>query len=353
LGDLPARSAVKYPQAVATVREPPDSLHVLVTQVWEELLGIRGIGVSENFFEIGGYSLLAARLAVRIEACVGRRLPIKVLFENPTIAGIVAALRQSERAEFEPVVALRLGGSKVPFFFLHGDPTGLGLYCRRFGNDLGAGRPIYAVAPHGADGGAVPRSIEEMAGERLRLMLRIQPEGPYLLGGYGMGAIVAFEMARQLERLHKRVQHLILVEAQHARYRYAVFEALFARLARNVGVRNERSRRWLAQQRANLYDLRCRLRPFTEYEDALTAHVKGAQERAVRRYVWHTLDVPATMLCAREERSVACERVQTMWSPLLPALDVRIIPGDHETVLVQNVDSLVAELSHVLDKADP
>jgi thioesterase domain-containing protein len=276
-----------------------------------------------------------------------------VLFEDPTIAGMVTALRQSERAEFEPIVALGSGGPKVPFFFLHGDSTGLGLYCRRFGTGLGAGRPIYAVAPHGADGGAVPESIEEMARERLRLILQLQPEGPYLLGGYCMGAIVAFEMARQLRRLHKPVQHLILVEAQHARYRYAVFEALFARLARSAGVGDERSHRWLAQQRANLFDLRCRLTPVAEHDDALTAHVKPAQERAVRKYVWHSLDVPATMICAREERSAARERVQTMWSPLLQALDVRIIPGDHETVLVQNVDALVAELSHALEEAHP
>jgi amino acid adenylation domain-containing protein len=361
LSELPRRSNGKFDrdalapvppqQRVAPVRELPDSLHVLVTQVWEELLGIRGIGTSENFFEIGGYSLLAARLTVRIEASVGRRLPIKVLFENPTIGGMVAALRQSERAEFEPIVALRSSGSKPPFFFLHGDSTGLGLYCRRFGDGLGAGRPIYAVAPHGADGGAVPQSIEEMARDRLRLILEIEPEGPYLLGGYCMGAIVAFEMARQLQRLGKRVQHLVLVEAQHARYRYAVFEGLFARLARCIGVGDDRSHRWLARQRASLYDLRCRLPPFAHYEDALTAHVKPAQERAVRGYVWQTLGVPATMVCAREERSAARERVQAMWSPLLPMLDVRIIPGDHETVLVQNVDSLVAELARTLEKA--
>ena len=338
---------------LATPRKPPDSLHVLLTHIWEELLGISGIGVSENFFTLGGYSLLAARLAVRIETCSGRRVPISVLFEDPTIGGMVAALRQRERAAFEPVVALGAGGSKAPFFFLHGDSTGLGLYCRRFGNGLGAGRPIYAVAPHGADGGAVPQSIEEMARERLRIMLEIEPEGPYLLGGYCMGAIVAFEMARQLQGLHKRVHHLVLVEAQHARYRYAVFEGLFARLARSIGVREEHSQRWLAQRRSDLYHLRCRLTPFADEDDAATAHVKPAQERAVRKYVWPTLDVPATMLCAREERSARPERVHAMWSPLLPTLDVRIIPGDHRTVLVHDVDSLVAELAHALEKADP
>ncbi len=331
--------------------EPPDSLHVLVTHIWEDLLGVRGIGAGENFFDIGGYSLLAARLSARLETRIGRRLPIGVLFRDPTIAGMVATLRQCERAEFEPIVALRSSGWKAPFFFLHGDSTGLGLYCRRFGDGLGAGRSVYAVAPHGADGGAVPRSVEEMARDRIRLMLQIEPEGPYVLGGYCMGAIVAFEMARQLRQLHKPVQHLVLIEAQHARYRYAVLEGVFAQLARTVGVSDDRSHRWLALQRANIYDLRCRLVPFDECEDAVTAHVKPAQERAVRSYVWRALDVPTTMLCAREEPSAELERVVARWSPLLPILDVRIIPGDHRTVLVEHIDSLVTELALSLEMA--
>jgi thioesterase domain-containing protein len=331
--------------ALPSRTEPADPLHEIVLHLWEDVLGVRGIGPHDDFFSLGGHSLMAARLIGRIRARIGHRVPLASFFADPTIAAMVTAIRENERAALEPVVALRSEGPNTPLFFLHGDVPGLGLYCRRFG-DVIADRPIYAVAPHGVDGEPIPETIEDMARDHLRTILAVQPEGPYLLGGYCLGGMVALEITRQLEAMRKDVVHLIIVEAQDARRGIGtMIEGALAQIAGLFGVHAERSRPWLHDRRRALG---AALRGAGLVHAPQIAGIDMTHHRIVGRYVWRPVRAPATMICAADARGSRPGQVRRMWSGLFPSLDARTIPGDHFSSIGRHVDAFTATLASVL-----
>lgn len=364
LPELPNGKVDRRTLADRVFAEPADSLPALsgvdtlvgfLIDLWEDLLGVDGIGTSDDFFTLGGHSLLAARAIARIEAAFGTRVPFSAFFADPTIAGLARAIRSEERASFESIVAVQTAGERTPFFFLHGDYTGVGLYARRFAGALGEGQPIYAIPPHGADGGPVPPTVEEMARDSVRLVRSVQPHGPYLVGGYCYGGLVAFEMARQLLACGEQVLHLVLIEVQGIRTRFGYLEDAAATIAGRVGIEDEISRRWIASRRDGARRAWRRLRPLPTgsgepfvQSDPATAHVERAQERALNAYVWRRIPVRATMLCARDVAGDNVAAISRNWGGLFETLDVRLIPGDHMSSLTRNLPSLTAELGNIL-----
>jgi amino acid adenylation domain-containing protein len=338
-----------------------DSLIDFLIALWEEVLGTKGVRTSDDFFSLGGHSLLAARVIARIEAAFGTRLPFSTFFADPTIVGLARAIRSEERESFEPIVAVQATGSRTPFFLLHGDYTGIGLYARRFAGTLGEEQPIYAIPPHGADGGAVPATIEEMAREHLRLVRSVQPVGPYLIGGYCFAGLVALEMARQLRNDGEQVKHLIILAAERIRTRFGFLEDAAAKIAGRAGIPDEMSRRWISSRLDDARRAWRSVRPRAPragatvvLPDLVTAHVEPAEERALRAYVLRHVPVRATMLCARADAGNNVGPIARNWAGLFAALDVRLIPGDHTSALTRHLPSLTAELRNILEaNAEP
>lgn len=190
---------------------PRDSFELRLAQIWEEALGIDRIGVKDSFFELGGHSLLAVRVIARIQKTFGQSLPLAALFEKPAIEQLAPLLRRGfEATDFSPLVALRDTGSDTPLFLVH--PAGGGVLCYyELARHLGADRPLYGLQFQGFEDqseGFV--SVQKMATEYLRCIRKVQPRGPYLLGGWSAGGVVAFEMARQL-RAEGQAVPLVLV----------------------------------------------------------------------------------------------------------------------------------------------
>jgi thioesterase domain-containing protein len=132
-----------------------------------------------------------------------------------------------------PIIEIQKGtDSKRPFFFLHGDFNGGGFYCLNLARGLGADQPFYALQPHGLDEGPVPPSIELMAESHLKALRSVQPNGPYLLGGYCNGGIVAFEMARRLQAEGEKVDLLALVCTSANNVRFRLLETIINGLSR-------------------------------------------------------------------------------------------------------------------------
>jgi thioesterase domain-containing protein len=194
-------------------------------------------------------------------------------------------------------------------------------------------------------------------------MQSVQPRGPYVLGGYCFGGVVALEMARQLRKRGEHVAHLVMIEGQDVRPRFAYLEDVAAAIACRAGIRDETGRRWLAARREDIRRalerifgrtrfhsspaaIEKRLRP-AQFDPA-TAHVQHARNRALRAYVWRRVPVRATMLCAREQPDAIPGTVRRDWVSLFEHLDVRLIPGDHITSLTRNLPRLTAELSDIL-----
>jgi thioesterase domain-containing protein len=183
--------------------------------IWEDLLDVRPIGIRDDFFDLGGTSLLAVRVVERIEQVWGKKLALAALFAGPTIQQLAQALLEAgddATGTRVPVVALQTGGSRQPFFFLHGHPNGTASYCFPLARALGPDQPFYALDPYRLDDLAVPPTLEEIAATHLEALRAIHPEGPYLLGGFCNGGNVAYEMARQLHAAGQAVDLLVLVD---------------------------------------------------------------------------------------------------------------------------------------------
>ena len=185
-----------------------------LVQIWEELLGVRPIGIKDDFFELGGDSLLAVRLFDRMAQVCGKKLALATLFAGATIEQVAKALGEETQTQTRaPLVVVQAGGSRRPFFFLHGQWTGGALYSRELAHHLGPEQPFYLLEPYKFDGLAVPPTLEEMAAAHLETLRSVQPEGPYLLGGWCNGGLVAYEMARQLHAQGQTVDLLVLMDS--------------------------------------------------------------------------------------------------------------------------------------------
>ncbi len=215
---------------------PTLMVHYQLRAIWEELLGARPIGIRDNFFDVGGHSLLATRLVDRIKQVFRKKLPLSTLFTAPTIEQLADVLLREEDIDTNsraPLVAVQLGKSKRPFFFFNGDGYGGAFYCFNLARDLGTDQPFYVLEPHRYqfdDLQALP-SFEAMVAAHIEPLRTVQPEGPYLLGGFCGGGLVAFELARQLHAAGQAVDLLALIEPGVASTRLRLSRSFISRIA--------------------------------------------------------------------------------------------------------------------------
>ncbi len=301
---------------------PPrsDSERRLAT-LWQELLGIDSVGIDEDFFAIGGHSLLAVRLLTRIERTFGRNVPLATFFAHPTIKAIAVFLEQQRAAEpASGLLALQPRGTRPPFFCVPGGATGIAM--KDLALYLGQEQPFYVLQPEGIEDGQTPReSVEEMAKRHIDDLRMIQPAGPYFLGGRCFGGLVAYEMAQQFKRSGEEVRLL------------AIIDMMFPPA-------HERSRRALltpAQRTTLAPGLPEQFRPlFT------------AQEQARDRYLARYYPGKLTLLCNLEASPLALGR----WRRLAESVEYKFVPGDHFTMLEEpHVRELAARLGESLSAA--
>ena len=213
---------------------PSDPLHKELTQIWEQTLGIEGIGIRDGFFELGGHSLTAVRLTAEVRKRFGVELGLSALFEAPTVErlsellaesrGLAVAAAESRDAAavggsnfakqrgFTPLVPIKPSGGRRPLFCIAGQ-GGNPMHLRTLAHYLGAERPFYGLQHRGLDGRSVPyASVEEMASDFVRHVIELD-RGPYLIAGYSGGGTAALEMARQLRAAGKGIDAIVLLDS--------------------------------------------------------------------------------------------------------------------------------------------
>jgi len=183
--------------------------------IWARLLRVPHVGLDDDFSDLGGHSLLAATMVHELEASTGHRLPITTLFEARTIRRLMPQLlAHANHSDDAGVREIQRGTpEQPPFFMLTGDLTGVGSYCRGLAEAAGPEQPVYAIPPTPPTSNQDLFRIEGMAAMHLRDVKRIQPAGPYRLGGFCIGGLVAYEMARQLEATGNTVDLVLIVDA--------------------------------------------------------------------------------------------------------------------------------------------
>lgn len=188
-----------------------------VLEVWRRLLKTDAVGPDDNFFDCGGDSLLATEMLAELEQRLGRMIPESLLIEDS--ARKLAARLQDLAGEVIPVIDFNPDPQRTPLFWFHGDFAQGGYYIRRLARLLGPRQPLVAIAPHGLDNEPIPETVEQMARARLPLILERQAHGPYRIGGYCNGALVAFETARLLIEAGEEVEIVALIDPPTANVR--------------------------------------------------------------------------------------------------------------------------------------
>jgi len=189
-----------------------------VLAIWRRLLKTDAVGPEDNFLDSGGDSLLATEMLTELEQMLGRVIPESVLVDAETARELALRL-ENLASHVIPVIDFNAQAGRQSLFWFHGDFAHGGYYIRRLARLLGPQQPLTAIAPHGMGDEAIPESVQQMARERLPLILERQPQGPYRIGGYCNGALVAFEAARMLREAGHSVEIVALIDPPTANVR--------------------------------------------------------------------------------------------------------------------------------------
>ncbi|WP_158719012.1 non-ribosomal peptide synthetase, partial [Streptomyces globisporus] len=207
------RAALPAPEEVAAEGTgfvaPRDEVERRLSEIWAEFFGVTEIGVTASFFDLGGDSLLAVRLMARIARGLGRSLPLSTLFARPTIELLAQAVREADSGEEgrKALVPVRTSGSRTPLVFVH--PVGGDVLCyAELAELLGDDQPFYALQLPDTE----LTGVGAMAAHYVTAVREALPDGPYRLGGWSMGGVIALEMAAQLTAAGAEVELLAVID---------------------------------------------------------------------------------------------------------------------------------------------
>ena len=203
------------PNLSTTFSAPASATETALAEIWCSLLGYSEIGRSDDFFELGGDSMLGIRMIGAVSQRLGHQLPLTIFLERPTIQSMAQSIDQDLSAfKFTPLVSMQTAGDHSPLFCVPGT-GGSVLYLTNLARGFGkVGRPFYGLQAKGLDGNATPLDkIEDIAALNISTIKTVQPQGPYYLCGHSFGCWVALEMARQLVLAGDQVARLIVLDA--------------------------------------------------------------------------------------------------------------------------------------------
>jgi amino acid adenylation domain-containing protein len=195
------------------IASPLTTLELSLISLWKQVLDVETIEVRDNFFDLGGHSLQAVQLFVRIEKMLGVKLPLATLYQAPTIELLAQVISEgSSPSGWSPLVPIQPQGSRSPFFCFHAAGGNI-LNYRKLSQYMGSKQPFYGLQSQGLDGcSPLLTTIEEMAALYVRAIQSVQPRGPYFLGGYCLGGTIAYEVAQQLRAAGESIALLALFD---------------------------------------------------------------------------------------------------------------------------------------------
>jgi len=210
--DAPAAAAAAG--YVAPVSDAERALQAL----WEEVLNARPVSVTARFEDLGGHSLSAAQLVSRIETRLGHKVPLEALFQAPTVRDLAGMIQSKLELEGGTVVPLNEEGSQPPLFLIAG-AGGHVFTFHKFARLLGPDFPAYGMKAIGVDGSETPPDrVEDIAARYVEEIVKARPRGPYVLAGYSVGGLMAFEVARRMQKRGLEVAKVIAFDTMAPGY---------------------------------------------------------------------------------------------------------------------------------------
>jgi thioesterase domain-containing protein/acyl carrier protein len=360
---LPAPALPARP--TAGTRKPGSPLEERIARLFEDVLGLQQVGVGESFFDLGGDSLAAAEICAQLGSETGLELPVATLLRAPTVEELALLVGSTDGlAEHSSLVPIQPRGSQPPLFLVN-DLEGRVLGYAELARLLGRDQPVWGLqSMAGAD------RIPSVAARYLEDVLRVQPSGPYRLGGWCFGGVVAFEMAHQLLERGDEIELLALIgisaydfprlvsSTAWRRYqRSRTFPLLRDHLTRARAMSVRDGSRYLLHQSMKVGPYLSRRR--SSRVAGPTSRLPGgssvaegalrANRDAFARYVPQALPGRVTLILSREETATYSSDPSSDWRGLATGgVDVHEVPGGHDEMLTE---PRVQELARLLADA--
>ncbi|HLP78145.1 MAG TPA: amino acid adenylation domain-containing protein, partial [Candidatus Paceibacterota bacterium] len=361
---------------------PRDAIELELTRIWENVLGVRPIGIEDKFFELGGHSLLAVRVIAQIEKSFSRKLKLATIFQAQTIEQLAAILRKDIQEDSAisgtSLVEIQPKGSRPPLFLVHGAGGGMFWGYVNLSRHLGQDQPVYGLRSRALDGREEFQTIEQMAAQYIDDLRAIQPRGPYHIGGYCFGGNVAYEMARQLRQHGEDISALALFNCAPANSRYSHLgwtPRWFLRFGINLGYWAKYFLNWTPPQRREFF--RWKREMFKRRADRFLGHSKKSKatvdagelvdlssyseeqrklwESHIRALVnYHPQPFPGRVYLFRSPgHPLLCSFDHDYgWGDLAKGgVEIAVVPGVHERILEEPcVKALAEQLATVLER---
>ena len=347
---------------------PMDEVEQQLAEMWKEVLRRDSVNATSNFFNLGGYSLTAARLLLKIEKHFGKKLPLAALFEAPTIRQMAELLHRGESKTFGGrILPIQTTGTKPPLFCVDGGPFFVPL-----AQNLGADQPVYGLRLEDTTQFSSPYRFEDIAAYHIESLRMAQQKGPYYLGGWCLAGVIAYEMARQLQAQGEEVVLVALFDAANPAYlrRFSTAELAVRRtlfwlqkcrlhfdrlrhLGRHEAWEYLGERVESIRQNFRLAKLRRNYRSSIGKTEALTGDLRGANAvvyLAARAYKPGPYTGRVALFRSGVE-PLSLHRDTTLgWKDMAGRLVVDEIPGDHREIFDEPaVHVLAACLSRQLE----
>jgi amino acid adenylation domain-containing protein len=331
-----------------------------LVEFWERLLGVKPIGIRDDFFALGGHSLAAARIVVKIESELSVNVPVATFLSARTVEALAQVIEGEVQGQRSGVIIpFRETGTRPPLFVVAGVGGHVFIF-RELAELLGDDQPVYGLQGIGLDGKEPPLSrMEDIAGRYIQEILSIQPAGPYFIGGWSMGGVIAYEIARHLLAQGRELGRLIIIDA------YAPWAMSLAERAR-LHLDSFRRRSWrskldyLRQHLTHRLEVLARRLGYDHQPEGLDGQtaerVLGsslAQFEALRQYRPPPFPADLTLLRAEQTSDIRDPRADDPhlgWRRLVQgAIHVLPVSGSHTGIFVgQNVRILASALTQAL-----
>jgi len=349
-----------------------------LVEIWQRKLRVSSVAADDNFFDLGGDSVLAVDMLLEVQREFDKDPPLSLLSSGLTVARLVAWLETGDPVSADTAVAeddgeaapaissvlvpLRDSGTKQPVFLVHG--VGLPGLRGTFIENLDPAQPAYIFQHRGLDGETVPNeTIEEMAADYIAAMREVQPTGPYLIGGFCAGAIVALEMAHQLTHRGEPVPMVYMVDPPRILHAHVGRGAVLwyakrgsAFLRRKVGRAFDRGhRKSMDVWREKSLERRSQSPAFPSSDQQPTHEgVRRAQEsfmRALRRYRPNSYPGIIHFIRPRDHEQ-SRRTVEEFWLKAYDDVRVEEMAQSHDTIYKEEFPRLARHLQRCLDEIE-
>jgi len=349
---------------------PRTDVEKQVAEIWEELMSLEKISIFDNFFTLGGRSLVAVQIMARIEKVTGKRLPLATLFEHSTIEQLSLRLNVDAKSiTWESLVPIKPKGSKMPLYIVHGAGLNVLLF-NALAMNMDEDQPVYGLQAKGLNGIDEPLDVmEDIAANYIAEIVAQNPTGPYALAGYSLGGTIAYEMAHQLIAMGKEVKVLAVFDtyAKQSDIYDPVFKRIFNRIwlfimkfLYSFVLFAQDPKRTIEYKGLAIKRRVIRLfwRIFKGKEEkhegffAYDNEIDEASAKAKRNYYQKPLNITVDLFRAKKRTFYMADFDYLGWREFaLKGVNVHDIPGEHNTIFAPpNDEQFAIVLQQCLDR---